>query len=412
MEHLHLSHTTPDGWQKDSVGHLIVEQPKSPIKVSDAACFGSYPFFTSGDDVLMHTVALVEGDNIYLATGGQANIKHYYGDASYSTDTYVVKSTEEIDTTLLYYYLTNIRSFIDSNYFQGSGLKHLQKKDFKKHELCFPKDIEEQKRIAALLTQIDSVIADTKKLIDKYRDIKIGLMQDLLTKGIDENGNIRSEETHEFKDSELGRIPVEWECTTMDKLFDLVSGITPSRSNTSYFNENGTNWVKTLDLNEDYLFNTEEKLSDLALKETSIRLHPSNTLLLAMYGGWIQIGRTSIIKNPATTNQAIVAFYPKGNPVVPIEYVQFFLQVYKHKWKKCAISTRKDPNISKKDVLEFSFIYPLNFKEAEVIVDHITKNHDFLKIEEEHLVKLKNQREGLLKDLLSGHIQVPSTIKL
>ena len=48
-------------------------------------------------------------------------------------------------------------------------------------------------------------------MIAKQQRIKTGLMQDLLTRGIDENGNLRSEETHEFKDSPLGRIPVEWD---------------------------------------------------------------------------------------------------------------------------------------------------------------------------------------------------------
>lgn len=49
-------------------------------------------------------------------------------------------------------------------------------------------------------------------------------MQDLLTKGIDENGNIRSEETHEFKDSAIGRIPVEWDVKTLADLAEVDRG--------------------------------------------------------------------------------------------------------------------------------------------------------------------------------------------
>ena len=58
---------------------------------------------------------------------------------------------------------------------------------------------------------MDRAIEQTEALIAKQQRIKTGLMQDLLTCGIDQHGNLRSEETHQFKDSPLGRIPVEWE---------------------------------------------------------------------------------------------------------------------------------------------------------------------------------------------------------
>ena len=69
----------------------------------------------------------------------------------------------------------------------------------------------EQIKIAEILSTVDQAIEQTEALIAKQQCIKTGLMQDLLTRGIDENGNLRSEETHEFKDSPLGRIPVEWD---------------------------------------------------------------------------------------------------------------------------------------------------------------------------------------------------------
>ena len=69
----------------------------------------------------------------------------------------------------------------------------------------------EQSKIAEILSIVDRAIEQTEALIAKQQRIKTGLMQDLLTRGIDEQGNLRSEETHQFKDSPLGRIPVEWD---------------------------------------------------------------------------------------------------------------------------------------------------------------------------------------------------------
>ena len=69
-------------------------------------------------------------------------------------------------------------------------------------------------------------------MVAKQQRIKTGLMQDLLTRGIDEDGNLRSEETHEFKDSPLGRIPAEWEVERIEQKLDRIidyRGRTPTK---------------------------------------------------------------------------------------------------------------------------------------------------------------------------------------
>lgn len=68
----------------------------------------------------------------------------------------------------------------------------------------------EQRSIATDLNVIDDLISKTESLIAKLVRIKQGLMDDLLTRGIDAKGNLRSEKTHKFKDSPVGRIPAEW----------------------------------------------------------------------------------------------------------------------------------------------------------------------------------------------------------
>ena len=105
----------PDGWKLNDLGNLIKEQKKSSLKVSDAANFGEFPFFTSGEAILKHTSKQLDGKNIFLATGGVANIKYYEGDAAYSTDTYAVTTKDEIDTEYLYFDLLNILYYINAN---------------------------------------------------------------------------------------------------------------------------------------------------------------------------------------------------------------------------------------------------------------------------------------------------------
>ena len=82
----------------------------------------------------------------------------------------------------------------------------------------------EQQKIAEILETVDNAIEKTEKIIEKYKRIKQGLMQELLTKGIDENWQIRSEKTHKFKDSPLGRIPEEWEVVRLWEVGEIIYG--------------------------------------------------------------------------------------------------------------------------------------------------------------------------------------------
>lgn len=122
-----------------------------------------------------------------------------------------IKSKDEIwDRKFLYYSLDFQHSRLAFDYqtkAHPSVIRHL-------YSLTeFPRD--EQTKIGEILGTLDRAIEQTEALIAKQQRIKTGLMQDLLTKGIDEYGNIRSEATHAFKDSPLGRIPVEWNVAPM-----------------------------------------------------------------------------------------------------------------------------------------------------------------------------------------------------
>lgn len=199
------------GFDKEiKLGDTFQELPKSKFQVQHADNIGHFPFYTSGDSVLTHSEFNVDDEIIFLATGGKANVKFHSGKAAYSTDTFAIKGKYHSSKYLFYLLLNNL-SFIDRNFFSGSGLKHLQKKDFRNWLLNFPDDTNEEERIVQFLSTLDSAIVSTEQLIAKYKRIKTGLLHDLLTRGIDEHGNLRSEKTHQFKDSKLGRIPVEWE---------------------------------------------------------------------------------------------------------------------------------------------------------------------------------------------------------
>jgi type I restriction enzyme S subunit len=320
------------------------------------------------------------------------------------------KDTDVMSLNFLNFLLED-NSFLYNLYSQstGSAQVNVGPTHLKKLFITIPKTSKEQNKIAEILSKVDNAISETEIIIAKYNRIKTGLIQDLLTKGIDEKGNIRSEETHDFKDSPLGRIPKEWDFLPITNVYDLKSGITPLRSNKKYFSREGHNWVKTLDLNEDYLFETEEKVSDYALNNTSLKLMPVNSILIAMYGGWEQIGRTAILKKEAGTNQAITCL---SNPKFEMnsDFVQLLLQYYRFKWKQFAVSTRKDPNITKTDIENFILTFPKDITEQNKIADKINSIKENISLNEVQLNKLKSIKTGLMQDLLSGKKRITHLI--
>ncbi len=231
-------------------------------------------------------------------------------------------------------------------------------------------------------------------------------MADLLTNGIDPAGNIRSETTHQYKDSPIGRIPAEWDCKHIADLYGTIkSGITPSRAVPQFYESGKYPWVKTLDLNEKELYQTDENVSDYCLEHTALQLMPENTILIAMYGGWLQIGRTALLKVSAGLNQAVCGLC---NPLVALNpyYTLYYLQEHKLRWRKDAISTRKDPNISKKDILDFYIAYPKDESEQTKISDIIKDITDLLDLNSRTILLLRNQRDGLLSDLITGKVRI------
>lgn len=127
---------------------------------------------------------------------------------------------EDFDTDYVVSAIDSIRHRIE-NVSVGSTVKGISLDQLLAFEIDAPSK-PEQTKIAEILSTVDWAIEQTEALIAKQQRLKTGLMQDLLTRGIDEHGRIRSEETHEFKDSPLGRIPVEWEVTPAKELCDAV----------------------------------------------------------------------------------------------------------------------------------------------------------------------------------------------
>ena len=149
-------------------------------------------------------------------------------------------------------------------------------------------------------------------------------------------------------------LPNEWKKVRLGDLTKVSSGSTPLRSNKAFYENGNIPWVKTLDLNNGRIEKTQECITELAAKKC--KQYPSGTVLVAMYGGFNQIGRTGLLTFPASINQALAALQ-FGKDIYP-EYVLHYLNANVANWRSFAASSRKDPNITSHDVEDFEICLP------------------------------------------------------
>lgn len=168
-------------WEFKRLDELIIKFPKTNRQSSSGKPEGRYPFFTNStkhyDKYLDEYDFNLEA--IIANTGGEAHFNYFKGFFAVMSDCFVFKS--KIETQFLYYLLKLMEQEINDKGFSGSGIKHLDKKYFFDIKLYLPSVIAEQKAIANILSNIDDEMNALQVRRRKTYDIKLAIMQELLT---------------------------------------------------------------------------------------------------------------------------------------------------------------------------------------------------------------------------------------
>ena len=169
-------------------------------------------------------------------------------------------------------------------------------------------------------------------------------------------------------------LPKGWEWTTLGEIGSWQSGATPSRMNKDYYGGN-IPWLKTGDLNDGTIIYIPEYITQRALEETSVRLNPKGSVLIAMYGA--TIGKIGILSFPATTNQACCACYEYS---INQMFLFYFLLANRENFIAMG-GGGAQPNISKEKIISTNMPLP-PLKEQERIVEEIERWLSFVDIVE------------------------------
>lgn len=274
----------------------------------------------------------------------------------------------------------------------------------------------EQTKIAEILSTVDRAIEQTEALIAKQQRLKTGLMADLLSRGIDEHGNLRSEQTHEFKDSPLGRIPVEWEVVSLfHYVARLVAGVSVNADD-SPCGAGQVGVLKTSALSKGRFLPQQNKSvirDDLSRVRTSLR---ANTVLVSRMNTPALVGESAFIDRDypelfLPDRIWMTVFQDEKESAA--RWIGFILtspRARNHISLNATGTSGSMKNLSKKSLLTMPIASPDTLEEVNRVTQVLVKFEMDGKECASQLSKLRSLKTALMQDLLTGRKRVTDLI--
>lgn len=263
--------------------------------------------------------------NDILYSSVRPNLKHYY----FYTDEYshcvastgfiILRKKEkaEINEKFVYYYLstnTLCKHFSNIAELSQTTFPSISAKDIAKIDI--PNlSIFQQSKIANILSRYDEAIENNNKRIELLEQMAQNLYKEWFVRF-----RFPGYENCEFENG----IPVGWKVERIGELYHTTSGGTPSRNHEEYYQEGTYPWIKTGELKDCPIIDTEEYITEDAIKHSSAKVFEKDSLIIAMYGA--TIGQLGINKMSATCNQACCVLRPKENRAFGIYYLFNFFK--------------------------------------------------------------------------------------
>jgi type I restriction enzyme S subunit len=383
----------PAEWEVVQIGDVLSLEYGSGLPDRERT-HGPYPVVGSNGIIGYHSKAIVKGPGIVVGRKGSIGAVSWIDSDFWPIDTtfYVKIETSNIFLKWLFYELV----YLNLGRFRLADVVPGLKRELV-HSLKMPlPPFSEQQKIAEILSTVDEAIQKTDEVIATSERLKKGLMQELLTKGIGHK---------EFKDTEIGRIPKDWESAKITNIFDLYKGTTPSTKIKEYWDGDipfvtPTDITKINDANGIYLETTEKYITEKGLKSNGLKLVPKGSILFTSRA---TIGYLAINKTEVAINQGIISLIPK-RANVDVTFFCYLFQKLKNLFENLAGgSTYKEISMSTFSNVNIA-IPP--FSEQQKIAEILFAVDRKLEIERNEKAKLERIRQGLIDLLLTGKIRI------
>jgi type I restriction enzyme S subunit len=254
----------------------------------------------------------------------------------------------------------------------------------------------EQIKIAQILTSVDDVIEKTQAQIDKLKDLKTAMMQELLTKGI---GHF------EFKDSQVGRIPVGWDIREFARVVkDSNQGVNTTTEKVTY-SESGITAIRSNNVEENRLDMRDKKfVSREMYNRLTDKVKPRlNDVLYCNIGSKLGAAAVVTTDDEMLITWNVLRISVKATSLMP-KYFSYLLNSNRKGLRGVATESTM-PFISSKVLSKYEFIIP-PLSEQKRIVAILESLDGKSLLADEKLSALKNMKKALMQDLLTGKVRV------
>lgn len=365
--------------------------------------------FLSTKSVQGTKIVAVEGEIDYLNRPSRANMQPKLGRVAFAKmkDTFKVLVADEmlskkyilstgfaliepsIDSNYLYqYFQSEVFNAQKNRYCEGSTQQAISQSDFANIEILFPINCDEQKRIAEVLELIDQTIEQTDSLIKKYERVRVGMTQDLFQYGVDEKGNLRT-------------TSAKWQMMPLEKVAIVSNGTTPSMTRDDYWDKGTVPWLSSGKINDYVISTPSELVTERALKETSLRLFPKDTVLVAMVGQGKTRGMSARLAFPSTINQNLAGIITSSQ--LDAKFLHYYLDQHYSELRAIGRGSNQDA-LTCSLLQQYEIPVPL-IEEQRRISSRLFQIEELTKKELNFKNKLSRLKNGLMRDLLTGAVR-------
>ena len=237
----------------------------------------------------------------------------------------ILKANREVNYRYLYYY------FLQAKFPNTGYARHF--KWLKELQIPLP-PLAEQKHITAILDKTQKIIAEHKQMLQKYDTL-------IKSRFIEMFGDPHNNTKYTYKN--------------VGDFTTVTSGGTPDRKNIEYWKNGNIPWVKTTELQNNELTNVEEFITQKGLDESSAKMMPIGTLLIAMYGQGKTRGMTAYLGIEASTNQACACILP--SKVINQKFLWYYFILSYDKLRDLAKGGNQ-PNLNGNMIKDFPVLMP------------------------------------------------------
>jgi len=254
--------------------------------------------------------------------------------------------------------------------------------------------LDEQRTIAAALSDVDELIESLEKLIAKKCAMKTGTMQQLLTPPGQPGHKRLPGFSGEWRFRQFGEVTAH--CS---------SGATPYRGRPEYY-KGSVKWVSSGELNYNMIDDTLEHISEEAVKDTNLKMHPAGTFLMAITGLEAEgtRGACGVLGAPATTNQSCMAIYPTTELLTEYLYHYYVLRGKDLALKYC--QGTKQQSYTARLVKLLPIDLPPSIEEQAAISTILSDMDAAIEALEARLEKTRSLKQGMMQELLTGRTRL------